>query len=292
MTQWTNPQSTRVKALRRLAERSGRRAAGRFIAEGPQAVREALDPRSPRAGQLLATRWAAQNFPAELELARLAGIELVIIADSVAAALADTRQSPGLFAVCELIDQPLPVVVERACAQPMPRIAIFAQMRDPGNAGTVLRAADATGAGGVILTHGSVDVHNAKCVRSTAGSLFHLPIAQDVELAEAIDAVKARGLTVLAADVTGECDLDDLLDQADVEPNSLLTRPTAWIFGNEAWGLSAAELKQADAVVRVPLHGRAESLNLAMAAVVCLHSSARFHTRVARRDARSRGHSR
>jgi TrmH family RNA methyltransferase len=123
-------------------------------------------------------------------------------------------------------------------------------------------------------------------VRSTAGSIFHLPVVQDVDLAEAVAALKAAGLSVLAADGDGDVDLDDLLDDltrtsragdaGDADAGAaLLARPTAWLFGNEAWGLEPAHRALADAVVRVPIHGRAESLNLATAATVCLYASAR-----------------
>jgi TrmH family RNA methyltransferase len=159
---------------------------------------------------------------------------------------------------------------------------VLSPVRDPGNAGTVLRAAPAAGAGGVVLTEASVDVHNPKCVRSTAGSLFHLPVAQGSSLTEVVDALHACAVTVLAADGAGSVDLDELQDAAEADPQALLRGPVAWLFGNEAWGLTADQRDLADAVVRVPLHGGAESLNLAMAATVCLYASARAR-RAARR---------
>ncbi len=148
-------------------------------------------------------------------------------------------------------------------------------MRDPGNAGTVIRAADAAGADAVVLTGDSVDVHNPKCVRASVGSVFHLPIAVGPALPDAVAALRPAGCLVLAADGRPDAvDLDDLLDQAE-RGSGPLTGPTAWIFGNEAWGLSEPELALADHVVRVPIHGSAESLNLATAAAVCLYASAR-----------------
>src|SRR5699024_10382374 len=144
-------------------------------------------------------------------------------------------------------------------------LAACVQVRDPGNAGTVIRAADAAGAQGVLLSAGSVDVHNPKVVRSTAGSLFHLPVATGIELAETAGAAREAGMQVLAADGAGEQDLYGVD----------LSTPTMWVFGNEAHGLARAERDLADAVVRIPIHGHAESLNLAMAATVCLYSCAR-----------------
>ena len=152
-------------------------------------------------------------------------------------------------------------------------IVVLANIRDPGNAGTVLRSADAAGAGGVIFAGASVDPYNSKCVRSSAGSLFHLPVVTGVPVAEAVAALRAAGLVVLAADGSGPAGLDDLADDGS------LRRPTAWLFGNEAWGLPADLVGLADTAVAVPIYGRAESLNLAAAAAVCLYASARAQRR-------------
>jgi RNA methyltransferase, TrmH family len=178
--------------------------------------------------------------------------------------------------VCDAVRTGLDEVLDGG---PPPLLALLARVQDPGNAGTVVRAADAAGAGAVLLTHGSVDVHNPKVVRSTAGSLFHLDVVQGVDLADAVDRLRGAGVAVLATDGVpgrGSADLDDLLDDAE-DGAGPLAGPTAWLFGNEASGLDPAERELADLAVRVPLHGRAESLNLATAAAVCLYASARAH---------------
>lgn len=144
-------------------------------------------------------------------------------------------------------------------------VAVLAHVRDPGNAGTVLRTADAAGADSVVFTDASVDPYNGKCVRASAGSLFHLPVTTGVHVTRVVEHLKGSGLRVLAADGAGKQTLDDVD----------LSGPTAWIFGNEAWGLPEEILTLADDVVRVPIYGRAESLNLATAAAVCLYASAR-----------------
>jgi RNA methyltransferase, TrmH family len=133
----------------------------------------------------------------------------------------------------------------------------------------VIRCADAAGAGGVVLTGSSVDPYNGKAVRASVGSLFHLPLAIAHDTAAVVATLRAAGVTVLAADGAGELDLDDAAD------DGLLGRPTAWLFGNEAWGLPDDVAALADHRVRIPIHGRAESLNLATAAAVCLYASAR-----------------
>jgi TrmH family RNA methyltransferase len=121
----------------------------------------------------------------------------------------------------------------------------------------------------VVLTGSSVDPYNGKAVRASVGSLFHLPLAVGASTAEVVAAVQAAGVQVLAADGAGELDLDDAAD------DGLLAAPTAWLFGNEAWGLPDDVAALADHRVRIPIHGRAESLNLATAAAVCLYASAR-----------------
>ncbi len=268
----TSTRSDRVKAVRRLAGRSARLRAREFAAEGPQAVREAVTAhaQAPVVRALYATAQALDRHRDIAEVAAAAGLSAQLVDDAVLAAMSDTVHPQGLIAVCGFVDVPLQRVIE---ARPR-LVAVLARVRDPGNAGTVLRAADAAGADAVVLTDSSVDVHNPKCVRATAGSLFHLPVVTGVGLAEAVEALRRAGLTVLAADGAGELDLDDLQDQGD---GGRLGGPVAWVFGNEAWGLPEEDRALADAVVRVPVHGRAESLNLATAATVCLYASARAH---------------
>ena len=174
--------------------------------------------------------------------------------------MADAQTPQGLLAVCRL-----PAVELDEVFAAGPRVvAVLAHVRDPGNAGTVIRAADAAGADAVVVSEGSVDAYAPKVVRSTAGSLFHLPVVTGMPLAAVADRLRSRGLRILAADGTG----DRTVDRID------LTAPHAWLFGNEAWGLRPEDLEMSDEVVRVPIHGRAESLNLAMAATICLYASA------------------
>jgi RNA methyltransferase, TrmH family len=271
----SNPRSERVRAVRRLAGRSARSRAGLFLVEGPQAVREALAHCRPGAvREVFVTPDGEHRHPLILQRAVRARIPVLQCTDEVLAEIADTRVPQGLVAVCALVDVPL----EAALAGQPRMVAVLASVRDPGNAGTVVRAADAAGAAAVALTDASVDVHNPKCVRATAGSLFHLPVVTGVPLADAVTALRDRGFRVLAADGDGATDLDDLADRAAAGEGPLVG-PVAWVFGNEAWGLPAEHRALADDVVRVPIHGRAESLNLAAAAAVCLYAAARAHRR-------------
>jgi RNA methyltransferase, TrmH family len=259
----TSTRSTRVVAARRLATRAFRTRQRLFLAEGPQAVREAVAYASIT--ELYFSQAAEERHGDLLDAAAATGATLLPTTDDVVASLSDTVQPQGMVAVCRFLDQPLDQVLAAG-----PRlIALLAQIRDPGNVGAVIRAADAAGADAVVVSDESVDVYNAKAVRATAGSLFHLPIVLGAATSAAIDRAKAAGLRVLAADGVGPLDLDDELD------SGALAAPTCWLFGNEARGLPQDLREAADAVVRVPIHGKAESLNLSTAAAVCLYASAR-----------------
>ena len=258
--------SGRVKAARRLARRASRAELGLFLAEGPQAVREALTLENC-VREVFALPGAAAQHPEIHEAA--AGLPWHLVDEAALASLAETVHPQGLVAVCRAVDRPLDDLLD---ARPR-LLAVCADVRDPGNAGTVIRCADAAGADGVVLTGSSVDPFNGKTVRATAGSLFHLPLAVGGDPRDVVRRLREAGLTVLAADGAGETDLDE------AEERGLLDGPTAWLFGNEAWGLPDDLAALADHRVAIPIHGRAESLNLATAAAVCLYSSARAHRR-------------
>jgi TrmH family RNA methyltransferase len=242
-----------------------------FLAEGPQAVREVLTGHlaGERSGvtELFVTGPARARHEELVQAVAAAGASIHEVDEVVMAELAQTVTPQGLLAVCPFIDVPLADLL----ARPMRLVVILANVRDPGNAGTVLRTADAAGADAVIFAGDSVDPYNSKCVRASTGSLFHLPFATGVPAAEATAGLREISLAVLAADGTATVGLDQL------ESAGRLGLPTAWMFGNEAWGLPADLLALADEAVAVPIYGRAESLNLAAAAAVCLYASARSH---------------
>ncbi|MCW2670983.1 MAG: methyltransferase [Frankiales bacterium] len=231
----------------------------RFVVEGPQAVREALDS--------LLELYALDLTDPLAQLAAARGVEVVQVDAKVLEALAETVTPQGLVGVAPLLSAVLPDRPQL--------VAVLHEVNDPGNAGTVIRTADAAGADGVVLTAGSVDPHNGKCVRASAGSLWHLPVVTDADALDTIAALQAQGVRVLAATGAGEADLDEL---------DGLAAATAWVLGTEAHGLPAEVLAAADVRVRIPIHGRAESLNLATAAAVCLYSSARAQRRASSRE--------
>ncbi|VXB70771.1 Putative 23S rRNA methyltransferase [Arthrobacter sp. 9V] len=281
----TNPRADRVRDVAKLAGRPARLKRGRFLAEGPQAVREALTLHRERTAaggsdvvhEVFASEACLERLPELADLAQ--GTLLRFASDEVLAAMADTVNPQGIVAVCSFVDVSLESVLDAG-----PRlIAVMCQVRDPGNAGTVLRAADAAGADAVVLTGSSVDIYNPKAVRSTAGSLFHLPVVLGADVEELVALCRDRGIGVLAADGYGTVNLDTLQDEnaarrlgnESVASAYALESATAWLFGNEAQGLSDAELALADHRVAVPVYGAAESLNLGTAATVCLYASAR-----------------
>jgi TrmH family RNA methyltransferase len=256
----------RVVAARKLLRRAGRDRAGRFLVEGAQAVREALEwsgAGSGRVHELFVTDAAAARHPELVSAAQAAGARISPVTERAAESLSDTVTPQGLVAVCDLLDVPLAT----ALANRPGLVAVCAGIADPGNAGTVIRVADAAGAGAVLLAGETVDPHNGKAVRASTGSVFHLPVARHRDAATVLDACSTAGLTLLVADAHGELDLHD--PAADV----VLAGPVAWIFGGEAHGVAATVAERADHRVRVPIHGRAESLNLATAAAVCLYAS-------------------
>ena len=257
--------SGRVRAARKLTRRAVRAEHRLFLAEGPQAVREALAV----AGCVREVFAAPDARPDLAATAAASGVPWLLVDEPALASLTETVSPQGVVAVCRFLDVSLSDVLRER-----PRLlALCADVRDPGNAGTVIRCADAAGAGGVLLTGSSVDPYNGKAVRASVGSLFHLPVAIAPRTSEVVTALQAAGVSVLAADGAGETDLDDAAD------DGLLARPTAWLFGNEAWGLHKDLAALADHRVRIPIHGRAESLNLATAAAVCLYASARAQRR-------------
>lgn len=258
----------RVAAARQLTRRVGRERAGRFLAEGAQAVREALAWAESGGGavhELFATETAAARNPDIVDRARASRIAVSLIAERAAAGLSETVTPQGLVAVCDLLDVPPETALDR---RPV-LVTVLVNVADPGNAGTVVRVADAAGCDAVLLAGDTVDPHNGKCVRASTGSLFHLPVARSRDAGAVLAACRAAGLRLVAADGAAETDLDTADRRGD------LGGPTAWVFGSEAHGLDPETVDLADVALRVPIHGRAESLNLATAAAVCLYTSAR-----------------
>jgi TrmH family RNA methyltransferase len=243
-----------VAAAVKLHRHVVRRREARFLAEGPNLVEAAL--RRGLVSEVFATESALGRFGA-----MLADVSVHTVTDRAAKALSETVTPVGLVAVCSLPETTLHDVL----AKPPQLVAVAVEISEPGNAGTLIRIADAMGAGAVVLAGNSVDPYNGKCLRASAGSIFTIPVVSEPDAVAAVGMLRAAGLQVLATTVDGEVRLDD----AD------LSGPTAWIFGPEAHGLPTELADTATHRVRIPMPGNAESLNVASAAAICLYQSAR-----------------
>ncbi|OBI99608.1 RNA methyltransferase [Mycobacterium sp. 1465703.0] len=253
--------SARVAAAVKLHRHVGRRRASRLLAEGPNLIEAAA--RRGLVRELFVTDVARQRHASLLATLDSARCPVHPITERAAKALSDTVTPAGLIAVCELPATRLEDVLAGS-----PRlVAIAVGISEPGNAGTLIRLADAMGAAGVILGGHSVDPYNGKCLRASAGSIFSVPVVVAPDALAAVDAVRAAGPQLLATTVDGETRLD--------EATELLGAPTAWLFGPESHGLPGEIAAAADHRIRIPMAGGAESLNVASAAAICLYQSAR-----------------
>ncbi len=255
-----NPGSDRIKGVSRLNQKDARTESGLFLLDGPQGLKE-LSRRPGLAQEVFVTEPAADRYFAELEALESAGVEITLVSERVMAKISQTTTPQGVVAVVSQMD----IDLDQALSTTPKLVVVLDQARDPGNAGTILRAADAAGADLVIFLQDSVDPYNPKLVRSTAGSILHVPFVKDADPSETISALRNAGLQVFATTASGE---------SITTLRTSLAKPTAWIFGNEAHGVSTQVEEMADRLVALPIYGQAESLNLATAASVCLYASA------------------
>ena len=246
-----------------MSRRKDRQLARRFLTEGRQATSEALR-RPGTVIELIVAADCVGRHSDLLDIASNASVRVVIAPARAVAELAATVTPQGLIAVCQMIDVPL----DEALAGNPRLVVLCDQVRDPGNVGTVIRCADAFGADAVLISLDSVDVYNAKAVRATTGSLFHLPLTIGVDPADAASLARNAGLQILGADAGAPATVDHLAR------SGALAKPTLWVLGNEAWGLPAEHASLLDRLVALPIYGRAESLNLSTAAAVLLYASA------------------
>jgi TrmH family RNA methyltransferase len=270
--------SARVVAAHKLLRRSRRREAGEFLADGAQAVREAVALERQQPGvvrELFVTAAAAARHVEIVREALRIEVPVTQVTDRAAAKLSDAVTPQGLTARCALpasADTGDCALAAMLAAGPT-LIAVLVETSDPGNAGTIIRLADAFGADAVIAAGDGVDPWGPKAVRASVGSIFHLPVLRAADPTALLSTLAGAGLTTLATTGSADIDLDGDAGRA------LLAAPTAWLFGNEAHGLPGGAIGGADHTVRIPIYGRAESLNLATAAAICLHASASVHRR-------------
>jgi RNA methyltransferase, TrmH family len=262
----TSARNPAVIAARKLARGQARARSGRFLVEGAQGLSEALAA-GARPLTVFATPEAAAEHRELLAAAAAAGADQRVVTAQLLADLAQTLTPQGMVAVVvsvvrtiDQIDDP-----DGGLAPAPSMVCVLAGVSDPGNAGTVLRAADAFGADALATTAGSVDLESPKAVRAAAGSLFHLPVIAGADWSRLAAALRDRGLLLIGADPHAEATVDEVP----------LERPCALVLGNEAHGLPEPVRADLHHLARLPQYGRAESLNLAAAAAVLLYACAR-----------------
>ena len=258
-----NPRSPRVRAVAKLAKKSRRQEARLFLVEGPQAVREALSHAAAGVVDVFMTPEAFSKNADIVQLSLDAGVDIEEVSEQVLVQMADTTTPQGVIAVSQMATTSRDDILQ---GNPT-LLVVLDRVSDPGNAGTIIRVAVAAGAQGVIVTSDSVDIYNPKVVRSTTGSIFHIPIATGVSLDQALVGLKGSSIQVIAADMSGT-------PLPELAASGALQAPSAWLMGNEAHGLDDDTLAASDVVASVPQYGPVESMNLATAAAVCLFQSA------------------
>lgn len=261
------PRTPRVSAAIQLHRAAKRKKSGRFLVEGFNSVDAAI--RAEAVVEIFVTAPAAEQFRELLTGYLESGTQrksVSLIDDSAARSLSETVTTTGLFAVCDTsavstsLEEAIEAGKQAGC------LVIPVECNDPGNVGTIVRMTDALGAGAVILAGDSVDPLNSKAVRSSAGSVFHTAVARERDIDVVMEKVREAGFTTLATAMDGTLTLG-----VDALPDG----PVAWLFGNEAHGLSEEITASAGASVSIPIKGEAESLNLATAAAMCLWETVR-----------------
>ncbi|WP_314038702.1 RNA methyltransferase [Dietzia sp. CH92] len=266
----------RVVSASKFHRSAARRKAGRFLAEGANSVEAALT--TGAAVELFCTEAALDRFSDLVATGCGVGVPVSVVTDRAIRGLSDTVSPTGIVAVCRTVTRSATdgsrtdearSGENRTAENPAPRLVAVGQaLAEPGNVGTLIRVADALGADAVWLTDGAVDPENPKAVRASAGSLFHLPVVRGIAEADLVERAHRSGLQVAVADAGGEVDIE--------HAEAVLGAPTAWVFGNEAHGVPRNLAAAADIRVRIPIRGRAESLNIVTAASICLHTSSRL----------------
>ncbi len=253
----------KVQRLRRLlSRRSAREADSAFVVEGAKVLSEALDAGTPVESVYLG---AGRSADAIVQRAFDAGARVYELAPGVLERVADTVTPQPVMAVLPFVDRTLDDLRGASL------LVVAVDVRDPGNAGTVLRSAEAAGADGVLFCGGSVDIYNPKTVRASAGSMFHVPVVAGGDPVELLREMATWGVRRLATGAVGGDDYSELD----------LTAPTAFVLGNEANGLPADIEALVDGRVTIPMVGRSESLNVGMAAAVLCFEAARQRRRAA-----------
>ncbi len=276
-----NPKSDRVKKIAGLSRRSVRKKYGSLLVEGLQNFKELIadESNSKYIKDIYLSDSLIQKRPDYYEKALDLTMWVHVCADEVIQAMSKDAQG----VVCVLKSSLFITDISTVDLTNVQTVAILPQIQDPGNLGTIIRSADAFGADLVVVCKNSVDVTSPKVIRSCAGSVFHIPIIYDVDFKEIVRACKKADISVLGTSgdeqaYSLELLIEDYFERKNFERNSTvpikLERSTCWVFGNEAQGLTQHEKDICDGIVKIDMPGLAESLNVSVAASLCLHASA------------------
>lgn len=255
----TSVRNVHIQSARKLLKRGVRDARREFLIEGAMGVSQALQ--SPGRVQALFLEESADNFPELARAARARKVPVMEAAAPVMRVISSTTNPPGVVAVGEFLDFKPADLLSRSPGL----VVVLAGVRDPGNAGTIVRSCAAVGVDALFLGETTVDVYNPKFVRATAGTIFNLPFARNVEIPWLLEELGGLNVNRIAADPRGAV----VYDQVDFR------KPSALIVGNEAWGVTPETAAAADVVVKIPMSESVESLNVGMAATVLLFEAAR-----------------
>jgi TrmH family RNA methyltransferase len=248
----------RVKQWAQLLDKKGRDKQGAFLIEGAHLVKEAFLSGAEVETVLVS---AERGMPAEVEPLVPPDAECVIVSEQVLAKCSDAQTPQPVAAVVRKSRHE----AERLFEEPNSLVAVIDGVQDPGNLGTIIRSADAVGATGVVLGKGTVDLYNPKTVRSTMGSLFHLPVAEGADLPQLLEKARSHGIRLINTSLEAS--------QSCYEAD--FTGSVWFVFGNEGKGVSSEIAALINEHMIIPMPGKAESLNVAMAATVLLFEAMR-----------------
>lgn len=250
----TSPRNQHIQRVRKLVKKGVRDASREFLVEGPTGVKEAL--LRGRVLSLFVEGPVSPSYTDILELAAARRITIWEVSGQVMGSISRTETPPGVIAIARHVD----VAPEKLINSGFDLAVLLAQVRDPGNVGTILRTARAAGAQAAFLSEGTTDLYNPKVVRAAAGAVFGVPVARDVNMQVILKELRGTGVRTIAADPRGDTEYD----QTD------MTGSVAFVLGNEAWGIDKELKELVDHRVRIPMHPEAESLNVAASSAILL----------------------
>jgi len=251
----TSTSNSQVKYLVQLQNKSKIRKENKeFVVEGIKMVEEAPKDR-------IVKIYVSENFTkSNEEIVNKIGVEYEIVSDNVFSQMSDTKTPQGILAIVKMVDYSIEDLIKD-----IPLIAIIENLQDPGNLGTIIRTGEGAGISGVLMSANTVDIYNPKTIRSTMGSIFRVPFVYENEFLNAIDFIRNRNVAIYAAHLDGK--------------NSYTAEkyigPSAFLIGNESNGLSDETAKKADILIKIPMCGKVESLNAAIATTVLLYEAKR-----------------